>query len=144
MSDTTATLTRWRPFLLSVFRIVVGLLFLEHGTAKLLGFPHNPTYDHMEFFTLEGAGAVCELVGGFLVAIGLFTRVAAFLVSGEMAIGYFLFHAGRNFFPLLNGGESAILFCFAFLYLVFAGPGPWSVDARTRSGGTYGSSKALS
>lgn len=137
MNDAAATLTRWHPVLLSVLRMMVGLLFLEHGTGKLLGFPHNPTYDHLEFFSLEGASAVCELVGGFLIAIGLFTRLAAFIVSGEMAVGYFLAHAPRNFFPLLNGGESAVLFCFVFLYLVFAGPGPWSVDARMRKG-VYG------
>ena len=123
-------LERYRPTVLSVLRIVVGLLFFEHGLSKLFGFPtHGPIqhFPQLEFF----AGSI-EFAGGFLVTIGLFTRRAAFLMSGEMAIAYFVSHAPRSFFPLLNNGEAAILYCFFFFYLVFAGPGPWSVDARWR------------
>ncbi|HTV38554.1 MAG TPA: DoxX family protein [Xanthobacteraceae bacterium] len=121
-----AAFERWRPFVLSLLRIMAGLLFLEHGTAKLFGFPPHgaiPVYPNIEWF----AGRI-ELIGGALVALGLYTRPIAFLLSGEMAIGYFADHAPRSFFPLLNGGESAILFCFVFFYLVFAGGGPLSLD----------------
>ena len=129
MNQLVVTVTRYEPLLLSVARIVVGLLFVEHGTSKLLNFPHNTAYDHMELLSLEGASGCCELVFGFLVTIGLFTRVAAFLASGEMAVGYFLLHAPRSFFPLLNGGEGAAMFCFVMFYFAFSGPGPISVDA---------------
>jgi putative oxidoreductase len=118
---------RYRPYALSLLRIVVGLLFLEHGLSKVIGFPphgHMPVFPETEWF----AGRI-ELIGGGLVALGLFTRLAAFIVSGEMAFAYFISHAPRSFFPLLNGGEAAILFCFVFLYLVFAGGGPLSLDA---------------
>lgn len=133
MNDVGTKLARWQPIVLSVLRIMTGLLFLEHGTGKLLTFPHNPAYDHFTLLSLEGASGVCELVFGFLVTIGLLTRIAAFFACGEMAIGYFLAHAPRGFFPLLNGGEGALLFCFVMLYLVFSGPGPWSVDAKLRA-----------
>jgi len=106
---------------------VAGLLFLEHGLSKLFGFPphgHIAVLPDVEWF----AGRI-ELVGGALVALGLFTRLAAFIVSGEMACAYFVSHAPRSLFPLVNGGEAAILFCFVFLYVVFAGTGPWSLDA---------------
>ncbi|HUI15244.1 MAG TPA: DoxX family protein [Xanthobacteraceae bacterium] len=118
---------RYRPYVLSLLRIMVGLLFLEHGLSKVIGFPphgHMPVFPETEWF----AGRI-ELIGGGLVALGLFTRLAAFIVSGEMAFAYFISHAPRSFFPLLNGGEAAILFCFVFLYLVFAGGGPLSLDA---------------
>jgi putative oxidoreductase len=118
---------RYRPFVLSILRIMVGLLFLEHGMSKVFGFPphgHMPVFPETEWF----AGRI-ELIGGGLVALGLFTRLAAFIVSGEMAFAYFIDHAPRSFFPLINGGEAAILFCFVFLYLVFAGGGPLSLDA---------------
>jgi putative oxidoreductase len=120
-------LERLQPYLLSLLRIMVGLLFFEHGTAKVFGFPPHgpmPIFPHLEWF----AGRV-ELIGGGLVALGLGTRAAAFLVSGEMAIGYFMDHAPKSFFPLLNGGEAAVLFCFVFLFFVFAGAGPLSLDA---------------
>lgn len=122
-----AALERYRPYLLSILRIVVGLLFLEHGLSKVFGFPphgHLPVFPETEWF----AGRI-ELIGGGLVALGLFTRLAAFIVSGEMAFAYFISHAPRSFFPLINGGEDAIVLCFVFLYLVFAGAGPWSLDA---------------
>jgi putative oxidoreductase len=123
----TAPLARLQPYVLSILRIMAGLLFLEHGLAKLFGFPPHgamPVFPELEWF----AGAV-EFTGGILVSLGLFTRYAAFLMSGEMAIGYFLDHAPRSFFPLLNGGDAAVLFCFIFLYLSVAGAGPLSLDA---------------
>lgn len=123
-------LAKWQPQLLSVLRIMSGLLFLEHGTAKLLHFPHVAMFDSLQLVSLLGLAGIIELVGGALVTIGLFTRYAAFVMSGEMAIGYFLFHARMGFFPVINMGEPAILFCFIFLYIAAAGPGPWSVDRK--------------
>jgi putative oxidoreductase len=122
-------LAAWTPRALSVLRIVTGLLFLEHGTGKLLGFPPS---DHAAptRFSLIGAQGVLELVGGFLILIGLFTRPAAFILAGDMAVAYFMAHAPKSFFPTINGGQLAILFCFVFLYLVFAGGGQWSADER--------------
>lgn len=134
-SDGLDALARWQPHALGLLRIVLGLLFLEHGLSKLAGFPYNPAFDHLSLASLAGIGGVLELVGGLLVAVGLYTRVAAFLLSGEMAVAYFMAHAPRSFFPLLNGGDAAILFCFGFLYLVVAGPGLWSLDRmRLRNG----------
>jgi putative oxidoreductase len=116
-------------------RIVVGLLYFEHGTGKLFDFPHTANHAPFNLFTLvPGAAGLLEFFGGALIAVGLFTRPVALLLSGEMAIGYFMAHAPRNFFPLVNGGEPAILYCFIFLYFGFAGGGPWSLD-RLRSGG---------
>lgn len=142
MSTTTTTgtpafLSEWSPRLLSVLRIMAGLLYLAHGTQKLLGFPAmaggRPLPDA---FTLSWISGVLELVGGTLLVLGLFTRPVAFVLSGHMAFAYFIGHAPRNFFPTLNGGDAAILFCFVFLYLAAAGPGPWSLDAaRARRGG---------
>jgi putative oxidoreductase len=111
--------------MLSVLRIMAGLLFLEHGMSKLLGFPPGPS---PSMFALSWFAGVIELVGGALVTVGLFTRVAAFIMSGEMAIGYFYAHAPKTFFPMLNGGDAAILYCFLFLYLAVAGGGAWSLD----------------
>ena len=116
------------PKFLSILRLMTGLLFLEHGTAKLFGFPHVDTYDHLQLMSLLGLAGVIEAAGGFLVAIGLFTRWAAFIMSGEMAVGYFMSHAPHGFFPILNRGDGAILYCFIFFYLFLAGGGPWSVD----------------
>jgi putative oxidoreductase len=118
----------WAPRALSVLRIVAALLFMEHGTGKLLGFPPGATPANVELFSLLGAAGVLETVGGLLLVLGLFTRPVAFLLSGEMAVGYFMAHFPRAFFPLLNGGDAAVLFCFVFLYLAFAGGGAWSVD----------------
>ncbi len=119
----------WAPQLLSVFRIIFALLFVEHGTAKLFHFPHVAMFDSVQVMSLFGIGGIIELVGGLLLAIGLFSSITAFILSGEMAVAYFMVHAPQGFFPLLNMGEGAILYCFAFLYLAAAGPGPWSVDA---------------
>ena len=116
----------WAPRMLSVLRIMAGLLFMEHGMAKLFGFPSSAMQP--AFPTLAWFAGVVECFGGALVALGLFTRVAAFLASGEMAIGYFMVHAPRGFFPMLNGGDAAVLYCFVFLYFVFAGGGEWGVD----------------
>jgi putative oxidoreductase len=112
---------------LSVLRIMTGLLFLEHGASKFLGFPHVDRVP--DALSMGGIGGMLELVGGALMALGLFTRPVAFLLSGEMAVAYFYSHAPRAFFPVVNGGDAAILYCFVFLYLFFAGAGPWSVDA---------------
>ena len=114
--------------MLSILRIVVGLLFMEHGTQKLLGFPtpHNPG---PTLFSLLGVQGVLELAGGLLILVGLFTRPVAFVLAGDMTMAYFMAHSPRSFFPILNGGDAAILYCFTFLYLLAAGGGPWSVDA---------------
>jgi putative oxidoreductase len=129
-------LARWAPRVLSILRIVTALLFLEHGTQKLLGFPPSPN-PGPPLASLGGLAGTIEIVGGHLVAIGLFTRPAAFIMSGEMAFAYFMAHAPRNFFPVVNGGDAAILYCFVFFYFMFAGPGPWSVDAAMRSREAY-------
>lgn len=113
--------------LLSVFRIAAGLLFLQHGTTKYLSLP--PTQmSGASPMTMGGAAGLIELVCGALIVLGLFTRPAAFLASGTMAVAYFMVHAPQNFYPILNGGELAALYCFAFLYLSAAGPGPISID----------------
>lgn len=117
----------WAPRMLSVLRIMAALIFLAHGTQKLLGFPASDRVP--EAFTRGWVAGVIELFGGALLVLGLFTRPVAFLCSGSMAAAYFIAHAPQSFFPALNGGDAAILYCFVFLYLVFAGPGPWSLDA---------------
>jgi putative oxidoreductase len=122
----------WTPRVLSVLRIVTGLLFMEHGTSKLLHFPPPPPEMPAELSTLSLIAGVLELVGGALVTAGLFTRIVAFVLSGEMAFAYFIAHAPQNFFPLLNHGDAAILYCFIFLYLAFAGGGEWSLDRMLR------------
>jgi putative oxidoreductase len=130
------SLAAWTPRALSILRIIAGLLFLEHGTQKLLGFPPSE-HAAPALFSLIGVQGVLELVGGVLILIGLFTRPVAFILAGDMAVAYFLAHAPKSFFPTLNGGQLAILFCFVFLYLAFAGGGEWSVDeqlARSRRG----------
>lgn len=120
----------WAPRMLSVLRIVAGLVFLEHGTQKFLSFPLGQAAGTGLAFDNPGAYAgLVELAAGLLIALGLFTRPAAFLASGTMAVAYWIAHAPQNAFPVNNGGDAAILYCFVFLYLVFAGPGPWSLDA---------------
>jgi putative oxidoreductase len=120
----------WSERMLSVLRIVVGLLFIEHGLAKLFGFPHVAMFDNLQLVSRLGLAGVIEIVGGCLLTVGLFTRIAAFIMSGEMAFAYFLVHAPRSFFPALNGGELAIVYCFLFLYFALAGGGAWSLDRR--------------
>ncbi len=123
--------TVWAPRMLAVLRIMSALLYMEHGTQKLLGFPPSDR-PGPPLLSLFGIGGVLELFGGILLLIGLFTRPVAFVLSGMMAVAYFMFHAPQSFFPALNGGDAAILFCFVFLYLFVAGPGAWSVDGARR------------
>jgi putative oxidoreductase len=122
-------LTTYAPQALAVLRIVTALLFIEHGTMKLLGFPPSDMPAPAAFSLFWFAG-VLELVGGLLLLVGLFTRPVAFLLAGEMAVAYWMAHAPQSFFPVSNGGDAAILFCFVFLYVFVAGPGAWSLDAR--------------
>ena len=130
----TSLTTDWAPRALSVLRIVAALMFMEHGLAKLCGFPAWSTPNGGPgMFTLLWFAGVIEALGGLLLALGLFTRPVAFIMSGEMAVGYFMSHAPRSFFPLLNGGDAAVLYCFVFFYIFVAGGGPWSVD-RARGG----------
>jgi len=117
----------WAPRLLSILRIVAGFLFMVHGAQKLLGFP-APFPMQVNLYSLIGLAGVLELFGGALVMVGLFTRPVAFVLSGEMAFAYFMAHAPKSFWPVLNGGDAAVLYCFVFLYLAAAGGGPWSVD----------------
>ena len=129
MSDFARLRLVWEPRLLSISRIMIGLLFMEHGTAKVLDFPHQETHKVFDLFTLNpGAQGLIELIGGFLFAVGLFTRPVAFILAGDVAVAYFMAHAPRGFFPLLNGGELAIVYCFIFLYFWLAGGGEWSLD----------------
>jgi putative oxidoreductase len=128
----SSNLILWAPRVLSVLRIVAALIFLLHGTQKLFGFPAPPAGRSPAVMSLFWIGAILELVGGLLLLIGAFTRPVAFILAGEMAVAYWMFHAPRNLYPTLNGGDASILYCFIFLYLVFAGPGPWSVDAARR------------
>jgi len=130
MQLTSSLETIWAPRILSVLRIMSGLLFLEHGTSKLLAFP-TPAGDHLA--PLMAFAGILELAGGALLVAGLFTRPVAFVLSGMMAVAYFMAHAPAGFFPILNHGELAIMFCFVFLYFFAAGGGSWSVDALLRS-----------
>ncbi len=127
VADTTA---RFAPHVLSILRVVVALLFFEHGTSKLFGWPSAGAVN-APFSLLWFAGMI-ELIAGVLLAAGLFTRLVALVMSGEMAFAYFMGHAPASFFPIANRGDSAILYCFVFLYIAFAGGGPWSVDALIR------------
>jgi putative oxidoreductase len=119
----------WAARGIAALRIVAGLLFLSHGIVKLFGFPEGAQPGQVPLLGLMGLAAALELLGGFLVMIGLFTRPVAFVLSGEMAVAYFMAHASQSFFPVLNYGEPAILFCFIFLSLSATGPGLWSVDS---------------
>ncbi|HVH02232.1 MAG TPA: DoxX family protein [Amaricoccus sp.] len=123
-------LDTYRPHALALLRIVTALLFIAHGTMKLFGFPAAMESGTVQLFSLMGLAAILELVGGALILLGLFTRPVAFLLAGEMAVAYWMAHGPQGLYPILNGGESAILFCFVFLYLVFAGPGAFSLDTR--------------
>jgi len=127
-------LQRWQPQLLAILRVVVGLLFVEHALIKLAGFPPGGKPGLQEVGSFLWIAGVIELVTGALVTLGLFTRLAAFIAAGEMAVAYWMVHAKMGFYPAVNMGEAAILFCFVFLYLAAAGPGAWSIDgARRRS-----------
>jgi putative oxidoreductase len=121
-------LARWTPYALSMLRIFVGLTFVQHGTHKYFNFPSGQSYQGINLATMQGWAGTIELFVGALILVGLFTRFAAFIASGEMAVGYFMIHAPASIFTARNGGENAYLFCFLFLFFVFAGPGPISLD----------------
>jgi putative oxidoreductase len=133
MSDTTFTArwSSWAPYVLSILRIVAAFLFLQIGTAKLFAYPAAvmPGGGTAPLTSLAGVAGALEVAGGALLLVGLFTRPVAFLLSGEMAVAYFIGHAPQGFWPVLNGGTDAVFFCFLWLYLSAAGPGPWSIDA---------------
>ena len=118
---------KWEPRILGLLRIVTALLFLQHGTAKLFGFPHLAMFDNLQFLSLLGFAGFLELAGGLLLLLGIFTRPVAFVLSGEMAVAYFLAHAQKSFLPILNQGELAALYCFIFLYFAVAGGGAFSL-----------------
>lgn len=123
-----ASFSRYQPQLLSLLRIVAGLMFIQHGTQKIFGFP-APAMGPFDIASQIGIGGVIELVGGALIIIGLFTRPVAFILSGMMAVAYFQFHAATGgLYPLVNKGELAALYCWVFLYITAAGPGAWAVD----------------
>ncbi len=135
MTEITAKWIAFAPQFLSILRIATGIMFILSGTSKILAFPVGmpPDGATAQFGTQIWIGGMMELVGGALFLIGLFTRPVSFILSGEMAVAYFQFHAPQGFWPTVNGGVSAALFCFVFLYFSAAGPGPWSVDAMRRS-----------
>jgi putative oxidoreductase len=128
----TSGLSRLTPHLLSALRIVAAFLFIAHGTSKLFGFPPGAPRPPLVVFSLLFAAGLIETMGGALMLIGLFTRPVAFVLSGEMAVAYFRQHAPGGSWPILNGGELAVLYCFIWLLFVAAGPGPWSIDALRR------------
>ena len=131
-SETTCKV--WPPRILGIMRIVVGFLFLQHGTAKLFGVPHIAMFDGLQLVSLMGVAGILELVGGSLILIGLCTRPVAFILSGEMAVAYFMAHAPGGLLPILNHGELAVMFCFVFLYLSAAGGGSYSLDGIRKKG----------
>jgi putative oxidoreductase len=136
MSDTSNSLgdrfAAFSPQILALLRIVSGALFLEHGMVKVFGFPPHAEPGKVPLVGLFGAAGVLELVGGIMIVLGLFTRPVAFLLSGEMAVAYFMVHAPKSLYPAVNMGDAAILFAFVFLYLAAAGAGTWSFDAMRR------------
>jgi len=136
MSLTPAFYATWSPRLLGLLRIILGFLFLQHGTAKLFGAPHVAMFDGLQLLSVMGAAGIIELVGGTLLLVGLFTRPVAFILSGQMAVGYFMMHAPNGFLPILNGGEMAVMYCFTFLYFAAAGAGAYSLDALRGKAGT--------
>jgi putative oxidoreductase len=129
-------ITRLEPVLLAALRIVAGVLFLSHGLVKLFGFPSGAAPGQQALLSLMGIGAVIELVTGTLITLGLFTRAAAFIAAGQMAVAYWMFHAPASMYPAVNGGDAAILFCFVFLYLVAAGAGAFNLERLFRNATT--------
>jgi putative oxidoreductase len=129
MNETLAT---WTPRALSLLRIITGLLIIQHGMGKIIGFPVYPAYASVQPMSMIGAAGFIELIGGALLILGLWTQPVAFILSGEMAFAYFIAHAPKDFHPLINGGTLAALYCFTCLYLSTAGAGPWSVDASMK------------
>jgi len=135
MGNLDDLLSSWSPRLLSIQRIVAAMLFMQHGAQKLFGMPAEHPKDAVDLFSLMGLAGTLELFGGLLLLLGLFTRPVAFLLAGEMAFAYFMAHAPKGFWPILNRGELAALYCFVFLYLAAAGGGVWSIDRlRKRRG----------
>ena len=134
MAMDNALFETWKPRALAVLRIVAAYLFITHGTAKLFGVPHQAMFDGLQLMSLSGVAGMLEVVGGALLLIGLFTRPAAFVLCGLMAVAYFMAHGsqGNVLVPMLNKGELAVLYCFVFLYFAVAGAGAWSVDALQR------------
>jgi putative oxidoreductase len=129
MSDTSPRAAAFTSYALALLRVMTGLLFIEHGTTKIFDFPtHLAMFDGFTFFSILGLSAVIELVGGILLVLGLFTRTTGFILAGEMAAAYFMAHAPRGFFPILNDGELAIVYTFAFLLIAAAGAGAFSID----------------
>ena len=139
MADPGSFYSRWSPRVLGVLRIVTAFLFMQHGGQKLFGFP-APSPGVHPLFSLIGVAGMLEFFGGLLLLVGLFSRPVAFLLSGEMAVAYFMVHAPQGFWPLLNRGDLAVLFTFVFLYLAVAGGGSWSVDHLWRRNDTSRSS----
>lgn len=133
MNDQEGLFQVWSPRVLSVLRIVTAFLFMMHGTAKLFQIPHQAMFDNLQLMSLIGVQGILEAGGGVLLLIGLLSRPVAFILSGDMAVAYFMSHWPEGWLPLLNDGDLAVLFCFVFFYLWVAGPGPWSVDAYWRS-----------
>ena len=133
MSTSPTVRSPWADHALALFRIVAGIVFISVGTMKVLGWPHGPTpMPPMPLLSQMGIGGLMESVGGVCIVLGLFTRPVAFLLSGEMAVAYFQFHAPQSMYPTVNQGMPAILYCLFFFYLVFAGPGAWSVDGAMK------------
>jgi putative oxidoreductase len=130
MIDTQSLTATWAPRVLAALRVMAGLLFLQHGLAKLINFPPGVFPEMPPLASMMGIAALLETAGPPFLILGLFTRPVAFILAGEMAVAYFGFHAANSFFPLVNHGEGAILFCFIFLYLFAAGPGAWSLDGK--------------
>ncbi len=141
MFGVEATWSHWAPQMLAVLRIFVALLFLQSGLSKYFGFP-APQPDNFAVLSLIGLAGAIEIVGSLLLLVGLFTREAAFIMSGEMAVAYFMVRAQLSFYPLINNGRLDALFCFVFLYFVFAGPAAWSIDATRQT--AYRQSRYLS
>lgn len=127
-----ASAQRFQPYALALLRIFTSLSFISHGTQKLLAFPAAPSWGMPAAFSLPWTAGVLEIVGGALVLVGFLTRPAAFILSGLMAVAYWMAHGSKGFYPILNGGEAAMLFCFIFLYIFTAGPGAFSVDGARR------------
>ncbi len=132
MPFASSVLNSRTPGALAALRVITGYLYLQHGTAKLFHVPHLPIFNHLQVLSLDGFAGMLEIVGSLFILVGLFTRPVAFILSGEMAVAYFLVHArqGHLFMPALNEGELAVLYCFIFLFMAVAGGGSWSVDAR--------------
>ena len=128
MADIGSFRTKWSSRILSVLRIITGFLYMQHGAQKLFGVPSGPTNVQVDLFSLLGVAGLLEFFLGMLILVGLFTRFAAFILCGQMAAAYFMVHAPKGFWPILNQGELAVLYCYIYLYLAVAGGGSWSLD----------------